>query len=154
MMEQGGLKKWEVGWIPKIFTWNHYVQLTLSTTQILPALTNILWFQTLFSLETYYKIAIKFPCFYAFLIDMMLIRFKDILCLCVAISKLYILFGEISLFNRERKIASMVHPRVLLNLLQFSSSSHYHSFLTTPSVDTSHINRQRHISMTKKSESS
>ena len=80
--------------------------------------------------ETYYTIVptlLLQPCLYDLpWYQLVSLCFQDILCLWVAISKLYILLGKL-LCSIERKIPGMVQRRVLLNLLQFSIISQYHS---------------------------
>ena len=132
MMEQGGTEK--VGGNPKKSTWNHYVQWTLSSGHCTQHRYFLFWkiWQKYDSVqsETYYTIVatlLLLPClFYLPWYQVVSLCFQDILCLWVAISKLYILLGKL-LCSIERKIPGMVQRRVLLNLLQFSIISQYHS---------------------------
>ena len=132
MMEQGGTEK--VGGNPKKSTWNHYVYWTLSTGHCTQHRYFLFWkiWQKNDSVqsETYYTIVptlLLQPCLYDLpWYQLVSLCFQDILCLWVAISKLYILLGKL-LCSIERKIPGMVQRRVLLNLLQFSIISQYHS---------------------------
>ena len=124
---RGGLKKWEE--IPK-----HPLETIMSTGHCTQHRYFLFWkiWQKNDSVqsETYYTIVptlLLQPCLYDLpWYQLVSLCFQDILCLWVAISKLYILLGKL-LCSIERKIPGMVQRRVLLNLLQFSTISQYHS---------------------------
>ena len=64
--------------------------------------------------------------------------FEDILCLCLAISKLYILFGEISLFNRgkDTRHGALQSSAEFITIFQFPQ---YHQFIVLDSLKTNVI---------------